>query len=54
MRFDGFTLRIRRFAMALIVMARHVPIRVLCCREIQRSIRESVKFTLEQIIVQLG
>jgi phage terminase large subunit len=42
------------FAMALIVMARHSSIRVLCCREIQRSIRESVKFTLEQMIVHLG
>lgn len=42
------------FAAALILMASTFPLRVLCCREFQRSIRESVKAVLDSKIVAAG
>ena len=38
----------------LVLAAAQRPIRVLCCREIQRSIRESVKATLDTVITRNG
>ena len=40
-------------AMALILLAAQQPIRVLCCREIQRSIKDSVKRLLTDTIERL-
>lgn len=42
------------FAASLIILARQKPINVLCCREIQRSIRDSVKRLLDQKIDGFG
>jgi phage terminase large subunit len=41
------------FATALVVLASRQYLRVLCCREIQRSIRESVKHVLDAKIAML-
>ena len=41
-------------AQGLIVRAMHKKIRILCCREIQKSIKESVKKTLESTIERMG
>ena len=40
-------------ARALLIMAAERPMRVLCCREIQRSIRDSVHRLLADIIDEL-
>jgi len=58
-RYKGFyggrgSAKTHSFAAALVIMASLTPMRVLCCREIQRSIRESVKFTLDSKIAALG
>jgi phage terminase large subunit len=42
------------FAAALIIQAAQRPLRVVCCREIQRSIKDSVKRLLDDKIEQLG
>jgi len=42
------------FAAALVIMARQKPIRVLCAREIQKSIKDSVKKLLDDKIKQMG
>jgi phage terminase large subunit len=42
------------FAAALIILAAQRPLRVVCCREIQRSIKDSVKRLLDDKIEQLG
>jgi len=42
------------FAMALLVLGGQRPLRVLCGREVQKSIRESVKALLDDKIAQLG
>ncbi len=39
---------------ALILMALQKPIKVLCCREIQKSIKESVKAQLDSRIAEMG
>jgi phage terminase large subunit len=41
-------------ARALLLMAAQRPLRVLCCREIQRSIRDSVHRLLEDVIDEMG
>ena len=41
-------------AQALIVRALQKKIRILCCREIQNSIKDSVKKTLEDCINRMG
>lgn len=41
-------------ARALLLMATQRPMRVLCCREIQRSIRDSVHRLLADVIDELG
>lgn len=41
------------FATALIILAAQKPLRVLCCREIQRSIKDSVKRLLDDKIAAL-
>ena len=41
-------------AQGLIVRALRSKIRILCCREIQNSIKESVKKTIENSIERLG
>lgn len=41
-------------ARALLLMAAQRPLRVLCCREIQRSIKDSVHRLLEDVIDELG
>lgn len=38
------------FAMALLIMARHKPLRILCAREFQSSIKDSVKQLLDDCI----
>jgi phage terminase large subunit len=58
-RYKGFyggrgSAKTHSFAAALVITAALRPLRVLCCREIQRSIRESVKFTLDSKIAALG
>jgi phage terminase large subunit len=42
------------FAMALILRADRLPHRALCCREIQRSMKESVKYLLDGTVKRLG
>ena len=42
------------FAIVLLMLGRQRPIRVLCAREVQRSIRDSVKRLLEDEIDRLG
>jgi len=42
------------FATALVIQATQQPLRVLCCREIQRSIKDSVKRLLDDKIEELG
>lgn len=42
------------FAQALVVKARHDPLRVLCCREIQKSIKDSSKRLLDDKIEASG
>lgn len=42
------------FATALVIKARMSPIRVLCAREIQKSIKDSVKRLLDDKIKELG
>lgn len=42
------------FALAAIALASQKPLRFLCCREVQKTIRESVKFELERAINWLG
>lgn len=42
------------FASALVIQATQRPLRVLCCREIQRSIKDSVKRLLDDKIEALG
>lgn len=42
------------FAAALIILAAQRRLRVVCCREIQRSIKDSVKRLLDDKIEQLG
>lgn len=41
-------------ARALLLMAAEKPLRVLCCREIQRSIRDSVHRLLADIVKEMG
>ena len=41
-------------AQALIVRALQKKIRILCCREIQNSIKDSVKKTLDNCIERMG
>lgn len=58
-RYKGFyggrgTAKSHTIAEALIIRAATRPIRVLCCREIQRSIKESVKRLLDDKIRKLG
>jgi phage terminase large subunit len=57
-RYKGFfggrgSAKTHSFATALVVMASRQYLRVLCCREIQRSIRESVKHVLDAKIAML-
>ncbi|MBT7929848.1 PBSX family phage terminase large subunit [Candidatus Peregrinibacteria bacterium] len=42
------------FATALILLGSMKPMRILCCREIQRSIRDSVKRLIDDKIVSCG
>lgn len=42
------------FAAALVIKARQAPIRVLCAREIQKSIKDSVKRLLDDKIREMG
>lgn len=42
------------FARALILKGADKPLTILCCREIQLSIRDSVKRLLDQVIDELG
>jgi len=42
------------FATALVIKGAQQPIRVLCCREVQRSIKDSVKRLLDDKIESLG
>ena len=42
------------FAEALVIQGAQKPLRILCCREIQRSIRQSVKQLLEEKISESG
>lgn len=42
------------FAQALVIKARMQPLRVLCCREIQKSIKDSVKRLLDDKIAACG
>jgi phage terminase large subunit len=42
------------FAQALILMAAQKPLRILCCRETQKSIRDSVKRLLDDKIARAG
>lgn len=42
------------FAIALILLCRTKKLRILCARELQNSIEDSVKFTIEAWIEQLG
>lgn len=42
------------FAQALVLMAAQRPLRVLCCRETQKSIRDSVKRLLDDKIAKAG
>lgn len=42
------------FALALILLSRTKRLRILCARELQNSIDDSVKYTIEAWIVQLG
>jgi phage terminase large subunit len=42
------------FALALLLLSRTKRLRILCARELQNSIDESVKFTIEAWINQLG
>jgi len=44
----------RSFARALLLLGTQRPLRVLCAREIQRSIRDSVKRLLDDEIARLG
>lgn len=44
----------RSFAAALVIKARQDPLRVLCAREIQKSIRDSVKRLLDDTIEAYG
>jgi len=58
-RYKGFyggrgSAKTHSLATALVAEAAKRPLRVLCCREYQRSLRESVKHTLEGKVVQLG
>lgn len=43
-----------QFAIALIIMARDGQERILCAREVQNSIRDSVKRLLDDVIARLG
>jgi phage terminase large subunit len=42
------------FATALIIKAREKPLRILCAREVQKSIRDSVKRLLDDKIEECG
>src|SRR5258707_646618 len=42
------------YAIALIILSRKMRLRILCLREIQSSIEESVKETIENYIVHYG
>jgi|SRR6201985_1076897 len=42
------------FAIALILLSRAKKLRIVCCREIQNSIEESVKETIEANIISMG
>lgn len=42
------------FAAALVVLAAQKPLRILCCREIQKSIKDSVKLLIDDKINQHG
>lgn len=42
------------FAMALVIKARERPLRILCAREVQKSIRDSVKRLLDDKIEECG
>jgi phage terminase large subunit len=58
-RYKGFyggrgSAKTHSFATALVIRASLEPMRVLCCREFQRSIKESVKHTLDGKIAHLG
>jgi phage terminase large subunit len=44
----------RAFASALVILSRKTPERILCCREIQNSIKDSVKKIIEDEIERLG
>ncbi len=58
-RYKGFfggrgSAKSHSFAESLVIRASQEPVRVLCGREIQRSIKESVKKLLDDKIVKLG
>ncbi len=42
------------FAIASILLAAQRPVRILCCREVQKTIKESVKHDLDKVIQMAG
>lgn len=58
-RYKGFyggrgSAKSHSFATALVLLGAQKPMRILCCREIQRSIRDSVKRLIDDKIVECG